>query len=338
MLRNIGESDWGLDVEWLVNYLLEHEVTPEEIARMTAGKVGRADTTFLPIDDYLALFVWASQRLQRPQLGFDISTCLQPSSLGIYGYLINHSPTIGSLLDVVVRYQPIFMRGMGYTLFTSDNRMELCWDIYRPPCEGVRLDVEFTLGALVRLLQLKLGDGFAPLEVSFRHRPVSPVTKYQEVFGCECRFEQQQNSVVFQSSLMQTPLSGGDPKLLNILKTQADSMMQLWEADHSFLGKIKFLITTSLGQPESSMESLAKQLNMTSRTLNRRLAKEGTSYQQLRDEIRIHSAKRALTESDASVTAIAGKLGFSESSAFVRAFKRVTGVTPNAYRSKVHSL
>jgi AraC-like DNA-binding protein len=247
--------------------------------------------------------------------------------------LINHSPTIGSLFDVVVRYQPIFMRGMGYTLLTSDQQVELRWDVYRPDCEGVRLDVEFTLGALLRLLQLKVGRSVAPLDVSFRHQPVPPMATYQQVFGCKCRFGQAQNCIVFAQNLMQIPLSGGDPKLLDILKTQADTMLQQWHDHHSFLGQVKFLITTSLEHPEGGMEALAKKLNMTSRTLNRRLAREGTSYQKLRDDIRMHAAKRALAESDASVTAIAGKLGFSESSAFVRAFRRVAGVTPVAYRS-----
>jgi AraC-like DNA-binding protein len=78
---------------------------------------------------------------------------------------------------------------------------------------------------------------------------------------------------------------------------------------------------------------LADRLHITRRTLSRRLQREGTNYQRLREEVIVELAKQSLDNSDASITAIAGKLGFSESSAFVRAFKRLVGSTPVAYRS-----
>ncbi|MEZ5568873.1 MAG: AraC family transcriptional regulator ligand-binding domain-containing protein [Halioglobus sp.] len=329
-----AHDDWGLNVEWLVDYLADHGVHPAEIASQLPESARKKTISFLPVEDYLHLFAWASIRLGRPHLGLDISGELQHSNLGIYGYLINHSPNVGAMLEAVVRYQSIFMRGMGYTMLVLGGRVEMHWDIYHPACEGVRLDVEFTLASLVRLLHLKLGNAATPLRASFRHSCVSPPEKYQESFGCECSFDQGQNCLVFKRELLQVSLPGSDPKLLSILKAQADHLVAQWEGQNSFLNQVKLLITTSLEHTDSGMESLARQLNVTPRTLGRRLAKECTCYQELCDEIRIQAAKKALAESDAPVTVIAGKLGFSESSAFVRSFKRVVGTTPSVYRAE----
>ena len=75
-------------------------------------------------------------------------------------------------------------------------------------------------------------------------------------------------------------------------------------------------------------------LHITTRTLHRHLRQKGTNYKKLREEVIVELAKRSLADTDASITVIGNKLGYSESSAFVRAFKRMTGTTPAAYRKK----
>jgi AraC-like DNA-binding protein len=334
-----NQSDWGLHVDWVLRYLLEKGVSHTEISAVLSRKIDRSpDSLFLPIDDYLLLFAWAADRLSAPHLGLDIAHELQPHELGIYGYLIKNSSTVGDLCEMAERYQPIFMRGMGYTILTGAQQFEVRWEIYRPDSEGVRQDNEFSLAAFLRVLRLKLGDTLTPQRVNFKHCRAAPLEYYRQAFGSDVYFEQAQNSLVFNPDLLRMPLSDSDPRLLAILKEQADALMEQWESKRSLVGQARFLIATSLESEDESkeggMEMLANHLHTTSRTLNRRFTKEGTSYQKLREEVIERTAKRALAESDASITIIAGKLGYSESSAFVRAFKRLTGTTPTTYRSQ----
>lgn len=334
-----NQSDWGLNAGWILHYLFEKSVSPAEVSAVLSRKIDpSSDSLFLPIDDYLSLFAWAAQRLKAPHLGLDIAQELQAQELGIYGYLLNNSPTVGDLCETAVRYQPIFMRGMGFTILTVAQQLEVRWNIYRPDSVGVKQDIEFSLAGFLRLLRLKLGDTLSPLRVNFKHSGSAPLDYYRRIFGSDVYFGQAQNSLVFSADLLRVPLSDGDPRLLTILKEQADTLMEQWESRRSLVGQARFLIATSLESADVSedggMEMLANRLHTTSRTLNRRFTKAGTSYQKLREEVIERAAKRALTESDASITMIAGKLGYSESSAFVRAFKRLTGTTPSAYRNQ----
>ena len=110
--------------------------------------------------------------------------------------------------------------------------------------------------------------------------------------------------------------------------------MQKWQAKEDLVEQTKFLITTSLETEDAGAEPLAKMLHMTTRTLNRHLRQHGTTYRKLREEVIVELAKQSLANTDASITVIGGKLGYTEASAFVRAFKRMAGTTPVAYRKK----
>ena len=335
MLGRGNQSNWGLQVDWLVQYLLACGVSHSEISTALSRDIDPLPRhLFLPIDDYLLLFAWAAVRLDNPHLGLDIAQQLQGDELGIYGYLVRNSATVGDFCDTAERYQPIFMRGMGFTCLTTDQQLVVRWKIYRPDGDGVRQDIEFTLAAFLRILRLKLGDNLRPLRVNFRGTGAEPLEHYRRVFDSDTYFEQADDSLTFSSDLLQVPLSDSDPHLLVILKDQADVLLQKWKSQGELVEQVKFLISTSLEDKNRGLEMLANHLHTTTRTLNRRLASEGTSFHKLREEVIEEAAKRALAESDAPVTVIAGKLGYSESSAFIRVFKRLTGTTPGAYRSR----
>ncbi len=95
---------------------------------------------------------------------------------------------------------------------------------------------------------------------------------------------------------------------------------------------VKLLIATNLGTKQLNTTSIASSLNMSARNLHRLLSEKGTSFQQLRDQTTLEIAKEALLETQASVTDISLKLGFSEPSALVRKFKQQSGMTPLQFR------
>jgi len=330
--------DWGLQVGWLLKYLRVQGASPAEIESAIAGSFDAESDIFLPIDDYLLLLDWGTRRLAAPHLGLDIASKLESPDLGIFGYLVQHSPTVGAFILALERYQKIFMRGMNFSSSVANTMLELRWQIFRPPGEAVRQDIEFTLGAIVYLLREQLGENWTPGEASFMHSPREPLGRYEAVFGKHVSFNAPINNLVFDAAFCDTPLSDSDPKLLAILKQQADALLEQVESRQDLVGQVKLLITTSLEREEAGVDTVAGNLCVTPRTLNRKLSALGTSYKDLREDIVAETARRLLLETDASVTEITAKLGYSESSAFVRAFKRTAGITPLAYRkqSQIH--
>ena len=141
--------------------------------------------------------------------------------------------------------------------------------------------------------------------------------------------------MVFTTNLLERQFTDSDPLLLEILRNHADHQLQQWQASDNLIDQVKFFISMSLEAEDAGAEAIAKMLHITSRTLNRHLRQNGTNYNQLREEVIVELAKESLVETDASITLIGGKLGYSESSAFVRAFKRMTGITPAAYRKSI---
>lgn len=335
MTVTMPQANWGLHVEWLVDYLIRYGVSVDEIAAATGHRIDDFEHVYLPIDDYLEMFAWGAEQLSAPHLGLDIADELEARILGIIGYLISNSSNVAGFCETLESYQPVFMRGMEFDFRVSNGKLEIQWQIYRPLSEGVRLDVEFTLAAFLQILRAHSVASLHPIETRFSHGCTEPLSRYEETFGSTVIFDQEQNCLVFNDDVLDIPLSDSDPKLLEILKEQADSLLQQWEAKEKIVEQVKFQITTSLEGGNAGAEMVAQKLNITARTLNRHLQQEGTNYQQLREEVIADLAKQSLAESDASITAIGGKLGYSESSAFVRAFKRMAGTTPVAYRNMI---
>jgi AraC-like DNA-binding protein len=329
------QANWGIHVEWLADYLLRNGITLDEISATVGHQIDDATRVYLPIDDYLNLFGWSAKRLSAPHLGLDIADEVQAESFGILGYLLKNAPTVAAYCEMLERYQFVLMTGMQFSFRTTGRHFEVHWQIFRPPSEGVRHDIEFSLAAFVKLLRDALGDSIVPRNVAFSHACEEPRYRYAKMFGSDVLFNQDQDCLFFSANLLGMPLSDSDPRLLTILKEHADTQPEQWEVNENLIEQAKFIITTSLETQDAGAETLARMLHITTRTLNRHLRQRGTNYKKLREEVILELAKQSLADTDANITVIGGKLGYSESSAFVRAFKRMTGTTPAAYRKSV---
>ena len=115
---------------------------------------------------------------------------------------------------------------------------------------------------------------------------------------------------------------------------QADALLAQPRPAQNLVEKVRLLLSSRIGQPDLTAEGVANTLNMSVRKLHRLLSNEGTSFRVLRRDVLQSAAREALSFTDASVSEIAVKLGYSEISAFNRAFKREEGVSPLQYRKK----
>lgn len=197
---------------------------------------------------------------------------------------------------------------------------------------GLRLSNEATLASVTSIIrQVSPGD-FAPLEVHVKHPPPSSTSAHEAYFGCPVRFEADLDALLVPSAALAERNRLGDEGMTRFLLRHLDAELQKVAADRTLRETVQDAVVQSLSDGVPKMPDIARRLGFSERTLARRLGDDGLSYQKLVDEARRQLAEGLLVQSDYSLAEIAFLTGFSEQSAFNRAFRRWRDQTPAAYR------
>ena len=173
--------------------------------------------------------------------------------------------------------------------------------------------------------------------VDFVGRAPADPGKYQALFGCPVYFEQPANLMYFDSSFLKLPVVHTEQSVDEFLRTAPYQLLTMTREryDRSLVLRVRAMIGHDFSEGFPSFESISRALNVSAPTLRRRLKREGTTFQKLKDDCRRESACEYLRQPDLSVTSVAIQLGFTDPSAFHRSFKKWTGITPGAYRAQV---
>lgn len=159
------------------------------------------------------------------------------------------------------------------------------------------------------------------------------ISGLQHFFPCPVRFEEDVNWIEFPASFLSARITRQEKELEGYLKVAPyHVVLRPVEGEQTLSARIREALGTDFRYPMPSLEQLTKQLNMSARTLRRRLEKEGTSFQRIKDNARRDAAIAWLSQEELSVSDVAELSGFSDPSAFHRAFKRWTGKAPGHFR------
>ena len=182
------------------------------------------------------------------------------------------------------------------------------------------------VGSNIELKEVRFA-GQAPKE---RRR----VARYQQMFECPVYYGQLRDEFVFDTRYLNFPLVQNERTLKDFLKNAPYPLMVLNNGrdDSSLVARVRAMIGQDFSQGFPSFERITEALNMSAPTLRRRLKKEGTTFQQLKDECRRDAAMAYLSSSELSINAVAALMGFTDPSAFHRCFKKWTGMTPGEFR------
>ena len=191
---------------------------------------------------------------------------------------------------------------------------------------------EFLLLVWHRFMGWLIGRKIILTEATFTH-PLPPhFYEYKFAFPCHCLFEQTENSIRFSADYLALPPQRTQEELAAYMRRSPEGLL-IWEdEDNSVARRVRFLLDSNDEAVLPTLEELAERLHMSPYTLNRKLKREGVSYQQIKDRYRRDLAINMLTNQRVSIASIAAQVGFSEAGAFSRAFKNWTGVSPLVYR------
>jgi AraC-like DNA-binding protein len=245
------------------------------------------------------------------------------SHLGLLGRLLRHSPTLGSALRTFAVYQHIYSQGMAKFLLEKDDMATLGNIVYQAGTEHVDQIYDIDIAATLSVIRELCGAHWRPERVLFSHAKPSDVGPYRRFFQAPCRFDCERTALILPAIMLEERLTDANPKQFRILEEQAQA-----RADSGLVFRLRRTLGSLLLAQAASGEEVAKLLSMHQRTLNRRLRAEGTTFQHLLEKVRFEAACQLLDTARIPITEIAISLGYSELSAFSRAFRRWSGTTP----------
>ena len=266
-------------------------------------------------------------------LGLHMAESAELGSFDAPFFAMHASPTLGAAYERLSRYQRLF-----HDVSRIELRIERDHATLRHRLPGgmlpARQGAEFLLASWVRTGRAVTGVEWAPLEVRFGHAAPADTSDHERFFRAPLRFAMGENSFSLAAGLLALPSTRADAGLAALLDRYAAERIARSPGTGRLADRARTLIETGLRSGDLSATSLAHQLGMSVRSLNRLLAAEGTSYQAVLDSLRHELAARQLSDPRASVWEVAFQLGFSDLSAFYRAFRRWTGTTPAEFRGR----
>jgi len=264
--------------------------------------------------------------------GLHMVDFVDPAMLGTYGYLLTNAPTIGRLLQLAEQFYPTFYRGSVLRLRSDGDLGSLEYLVLGGATASGRHDNEWSLGFFVDFIARKLEDGWVPTRTEFTHREPADTTALRRVFGGDIRFEAPRTAFAFETTILDRRINTTDAGLLRVLTDQAEILLMNFAQPNAFEATVRLQILAALEQGSASLDNVARNLALSRSTLKRRLTACGRTFRELRDSIVEEVSTRALAETEIEISAIATKVGYAELSSFDRAFKRITGMSPSAYR------
>ncbi len=322
----------GLLTDWL-----DHEQLPAPDLRALLDHWTREEIVPIP--------VWHSLLQQavalRPRLratGLAIGACVQPRHVGVLGYLVLASKTLGEAMLAYQRYERLFYGVDLAEIGMEGDQIEIRW---QPGEMGLgALHDAVAISALVTFLRRQVENPPPPSRIAFTHpAPLSEVERqaYETFFGCPVYFGDSHTRVRFPMAYLAIPMPHSDPGLRTLLDRQAQALLLALPDSDAFDRALQQTLLKLLPDASATLPRAARELHVSVRTLQRRLDARGLTWQQLLDRMREQLARQYLADRALTLSDIALLLGFSEQSAFTRAFRRWTKETPAQVRKSLRN-
>ena len=288
----------------------------------------------IPFAKLVSLYEQAAALTGDDAFGLHVGETVDPKAFDVLGYSVINSPTFGAALDRVVRYNFTWTDGSGFAVQIGDMTTRIIYKYLDDSLAECRHDAEMTLAAIAVLGRLITDADWVPNSVSFQHDQPPNTAEHERIFRCPVLFNARENEFLFNSSTLELPIVRADPGLCAVLDRHAEELLAKYPHEDTLIERLRIIIKEELNGGDASLERVSEQLGMSGRTLQRKLRDHGTSHQELLDQMRQDLAMRYLREPEMAICEVAYLLGFSESSALHRAFKRWTGMTPSEFRRR----
>lgn len=287
----------------------------------------------LELSSFCNLFEASAKITNNHYFGLAFGSNFKPVKLGAIGYLSVNSPTLSAALRTLINYFPAHQDNCILSLSKQADIYQLSYEITDQRIVNRRQDAELSIATFCNLFRQCLGDKWAPLEIHFEHQRIDHNTAlYERVFGCPTLFNQNTNAILFRERDLDSIMPNSDPFLFAVLEPYLLQRKENKSSPEDLIIEIKHFLKLNFNNTVPSLDNTANYLNISSIELQNKLKNQGACFNNIIKAARQELAIKYISESDLSLTEIAFLLGYSELSAFSRAFKAWTNMPPYQYR------
>jgi AraC-like DNA-binding protein len=311
-----------------------------------AQTLARAAGLAVPLDplpeslaarDYIALLALGAELSGDPHFGLHVGERVRLGTYSVYGLILLACANFAQALEQTQRYEQLahdlgrshlgIEAGTGLACYTWTSHFP---DASRHLAESVFAGIR-TFGSWLA------GRPLAPRRLAFAHAGDADPAEYERVLGMAPTFGAPAHVACFDAALLAMPVPNADAGMYPVLQQHADRLLREREDQrerHGIVAQVRAAVIRNLAQDRVRLASIAAELAMSPRTLQRKLADAGASFQQVLDAARYALAQDYLRQRGLSLADIAFLLGYQEQSAFTHAFREWSGVNPGAWRER----
>lgn len=318
----------------IIHHALSEGMTREDFEDLPIPIGSMEDIQAVPADIFFELHERLDQTLG-PGFSVRVGQEMKMDDYGVLGLSWKTCSKAGEIFERCERYFHLLSNTYVFKVEKEGeiSRVHLFRDAYR---RGVELSNEATFSATVVVLQAMTETGIAPLSISFKHGAPKELKSYRDAFKCPVRFNQAHNFMAYKTSDLETRTAKADISINKFLVERVEEKTRGIEvSSFKIVTDVEGLITDALPSGIPGISRIGQHMGMSSRTLTRRLSESGITFRDLVRQTQEKISKDLLLNSSYTVSEIAFQTGFSEQSAFSRAFKRWTGQSPLEYRNSL---
>jgi AraC-like DNA-binding protein len=270
-----------------------------------------------------------------PALGLHWAERVGEGTFAPISPLLAHAASLRQAFDALTHFYRLLSDEASYEVIEHDGEVM----VRRVALSGAsprvqRFSAEMMVGGIFRLIRYFHADA-RPDRISFQYSAPPYAAEYERVFGMAPRFDQPFTGIVLDRALLDFPAPHKDEEVHDALQALAERrLLRITQKTPYALRVRELLVRQEQPQRTHDMKAIARALGLSVRSLRRRLAAEGTSYNTVVREALAIVAKHLLRDKQRTIQETAYEMGFSDASTFHRAFKSWTGTTPSAYREE----
>lgn len=265
-----------------------------------------------------------------PALGFELGLRYNVATFGIWGFSLRTSRSVREAVQCALRYLPLSTAYCKLAIFRGPHEYGISVDASAIPHHLRQFLLERDMATAVRLFDELALSGLQILRLEFQGRPPAHADRIEALSGIAPHYGCSRNALVLRRQDAELPLPMYDAHLVRLLEEQCRAQLDRRQVG-GITGQVRQLLLGAAGLA-ASFEDVASQLAMAPRSLHRRLTEEGTSFRNLVEAERKQLAGQLLESTEMKQDDLAFQLGYGDSTAFARAFRRWFGQSPSEYR------